>query len=256
MPDLTDNLILIKGMALGVLVGLFLAERLLPAVSQTSGWKRLARNLAFWGGNALLSLAVVVPVTVYAAQHGLGWRPAWWSGVPGLALDLLLLDCWIYGWHRANHVVPFLWRFHQVHHRDQALDVSTAVRFHPGEVLLSALVRAPVIVLLGMPLESVLIFEALVLMAAAFQHSNLRLPSWLERGLSWIIVTPGIHWVHHHDRRSDTDSNYATILSVWDWLFGSRSSTQRTPTMTLGVEGEAELPLGRLAILPFRSNSD
>jgi sterol desaturase/sphingolipid hydroxylase (fatty acid hydroxylase superfamily) len=256
MPDLSDNLILIKGVALAVLIALFLAERLMPAVPQARHWPRLARNLAFWVGNSLLSLAVVVPVTVYAAQHGLGWRPAWWSGLPGLGLDLLLLDCWIYGWHRINHVIAFLWRFHQVHHRDQALDVSTAVRFHPGEVFFSALVRAPVIVLLGMPLESVLIFEALVLMAAAFQHSNLRLRPWLEHGLSWVIVTPGIHWVHHHDRRSDTDSNYATILSVWDRLFGSRSPTRRTPAMTLGVEGEAELPLGQLAVLPFRPRSD
>jgi len=256
MPDVTDHLILIKGVALGVMVVLFLAERLLPSVPGTFCWPRLVRNLAFWVGNSLLSLAVVVPVTVFAARHGLGWRPEWWSGLPGLGLDLLLLDCWIYGWHRLNHVIPFLWRFHQVHHRDQALDVSTSVRFHPGEVLLSALVRAGAIVLLGMPLESVLIFEALVLVAAGFQHSNLRLAPWLERCLSWVIVTPGIHWVHHHDRRAETDSNYATILSVWDRLFASASPTQRTPAMTLGVEGEPELPLGCLAVLPFRKGSD
>ena len=129
--------------------------------------------------------------------------------------------------------------------------MTTAVRFHPGEVLLSALARAPAVALLAPPLQSVLLFEALALAAAAFHHSNIRLAPAAERGLSRWIVTPGIHWVHHRDRRADTDSNYATILSVWDRLFGSRSPTARTPEMTLGVEGADELGLVRLAALPL-----
>jgi sterol desaturase/sphingolipid hydroxylase (fatty acid hydroxylase superfamily) len=103
------------------------------------------------------------------------WRPAWWSGAGGLLLDLALLDCLLYWWHRANHVVPVLWRFHAGHHLDRFLDTTSAVRFHAGEVPLSALARAGVIVLLALPLGSVLVFETRVLMAAMFLHSNLRL---------------------------------------------------------------------------------
>ncbi|HEX7967120.1 MAG TPA: sterol desaturase family protein, partial [Stellaceae bacterium] len=188
----------------------------------------------------------------YAAMHALGWRPAWWSGAGGLAADLLLLDFLIYWWHRANHVVPFLWRFHGVHHLDRFLDTSSAVRFHFGEVLLSALARAGVVVLLAIPLSSVLAFEALVLMAAMFHHSNLRLPSRLERALALVVVTPSIHWVHHHRVRADTDSNYCTILSLWDRLFASRSPHSRTLDMPIGVEAREEQTLLGLVAAPFR----
>ena len=93
----------------------------------------------------------------------------------------MLLDFWIYWWHRANHELSWLWRFHQVHHLDELLDSSSAVRFHFGEVFLSALARAPVIILLGIPLASVLVFEALILVGAIFHHSDARLPATSRR---------------------------------------------------------------------------
>jgi sterol desaturase/sphingolipid hydroxylase (fatty acid hydroxylase superfamily) len=245
-----------KGVAVGAwFVLLFALERWRPAAMPRLAerrWRRLARNAALWAVNTVLSPLVVVPISAYAAAHGLGWRPTWWSGAGGLALDLLLLDFLIYWWHRANHVVPFLWRFHAVHHLDRFLDSTTALRFHAGEVLLSALARAAVIVLLAFPLRSVLIFEALVLMAALFHHSNVRLPPAFERALSWIVVTPSIHWVHHHRRRVDTDANYSTILSLWDRLFASRSPHARTPDMAIGVEAREEEPVLGLLIAPFR----
>jgi sterol desaturase/sphingolipid hydroxylase (fatty acid hydroxylase superfamily) len=234
---------------------LFVLERALPAAGPRlaePGWRRLGRNAALWGGNALLSLAVVVPVSASAAVAALRWRPPWWSGAGGLLLDLLLLDALIYWWHRANHVVPFLWRFHAVHHLDRFLDTTTAVRFHAGEVLLSALARAAVIVLLALPLTSVLAFETLVLAAAMFHHSNLRLPCRVERALSLVVVTPSIHWVHHHRRRADTDANYATILSLWDRVFASRSPHPRLMEMPIGVEGREEERLLGLLAAPFR----
>ncbi len=235
---------------------LFALERLRPVVPWPAadgwfGWRRLARN----GGIAVVTMAtsmlVVVPVSVWAASLSLGLRPNWWSGPLGLALDLLLLDFWIYWWHRANHQVPLLWRFHEVHHLDHVLDTTSAVRFHFGELLLSTGVRAVVIVGVGIPWTSVLVFELLVLVSALFHHSNLALPGWLERRLSWIVVTPSIHWVHHHAVRRDTDSNYATILSLWDPLFGTRSATRRTPALPIGVEGEPERSLVALIGRPF-----
>jgi sterol desaturase/sphingolipid hydroxylase (fatty acid hydroxylase superfamily) len=148
--------------------------------------------------------------------------------------------------------VGFLWRFHEVHHLDRFLDTSSAVRFHAGEVLLSASARAAFILVLGFPLASVLVFEALLLMAAIFHHSNLRLPWPLESLLSRVVITPSIHWVHHHRVRRDTDSNYGTVFSFWDRLFGTRSRSPRTPSMEIGVEQREELSLPGLLLRPFR----
>ncbi len=257
MEGFGETLLAFKGVAVGAwLAFLFAAERLKPAVPFPQGrawaWARPARNLAFLLVSAVVSLAIVVPVSQAAAGLEIGLRPGWATGAAGLALDLLLLDFLIYWWHRANHELPFLWRFHEVHHLDRFLDASTAIRFHFGEVILSALARAGVIVLFAMPLSSVLIFEALVLAAAGFHHSNLKLPPNLERALSWIVVTPSIHWVHHHRSRRDTDSNYATVLSLWDRLFSTRSATRRTPEMEIGVEGREEESLPLLLSRPFR----
>jgi sterol desaturase/sphingolipid hydroxylase (fatty acid hydroxylase superfamily) len=255
MEGLGEGLLAWKGVAVGAWLTLLLAaERLFPAVPfpATTAWSRPARNLAFLAISALVSLAVVVPVSTLAVGLALGLRPSWATGGLGLALDLLLLDFLIYWWHRANHRVPFLWRFHEVHHLDRFLDVTTAVRFHFGEVILSALARACVIALFTIPLSSVLAFETLVLAGAAFHHSNLKLPPAFERALSWIVVTPAIHWVHHHRVRRDTDSNYATVLSLWDRIFGSRSPTHRTPEMEIGVEGREEQRLTGLLLRPFR----
>lgn len=263
MDETLATMLAWKTLAVGAWFALFLVlERLFAAAPPPPGarvpgpgWRRLASNGGLWLINGALSLAVVLPLTEWAASAypalG-GWRPGWWSGLPGLLLDLLLLDLLIYWWHRANHVVGPLWRFHQVHHRDQFLDASSAVRFHFGEVTLSALARAAAMVALGLPLASVLVFEALVLVASIFHHSNVRLPPGLERALSLLVVTPSIHWVHHHALRADTDSNYGTLFSFWDRLFASRSAARRSPTMAIGVEGQTDQPLPALILLPFR----
>ncbi|MGQ0485243.1 MAG: sterol desaturase family protein [Hyphomicrobiales bacterium] len=239
------------GFALAVLVAFLIVERVFPVARGLGGLRRLLRNFSLAGLNAILSFAVVVPVSAFAAQWGLDWRPGWWSGWAGLALDLVILDCWIYWWHRANHELPFLWRFHEIHHLDESLDASSALRFHFGEVFLSSLLRAAVIFLLGVPLKHVVVFETLIALVTMFHHSNVRLPSRLERPLSFIVVTPSIHWVHHHAIRADTDSNYSTLLSVWDRLFGSRSGTVRSPDMPIGVEGRRDRDIVALVTRPF-----
>lgn len=194
---------------------------------------------------------IIVPISVAAASLQVWARPAWplW---PQLALDLVLLDLWVYAWHRANHECKLLWRFHRVHHLDQFLDTTSAVRFHPGEVLLSALARAPLIVLADIPLTSLAIFDTLVLLGALFHHSNVGLPPRLEAALRYLVVTPSHHWVHHHVG-ADTNSNYATVLSVWDRVFRSWSATSRTSQMQIGV-GEPDAPLVALAARPFLRN--
>lgn len=258
MAEIIQALVAWKiAIAAGWLAALFVAERLLPADERGRGWfgdwRRLLRNVGLWALSAGLAALVVLPVSAWAAAHPLWARPAWLGGGWGLLADLLVLDLWIYWWHRANHRLPLLWRFHQVHHRDLFLDVTSQMRFHFGEVLLSAGVRAAVIVALAIPLESVIVFEILLQLGTAFHHSNLRVAPALERWLARVVVTPSIHWVHHHRRRADTDSNYATLFAWWDPLFRSRSPTPRTPAMPIGVEGQPERSLIALLWLPFES---
>jgi len=257
MQDTIQLLLAWKSIAVLAWLGLlFAAERALPAAPLPAAvarpWLRIAGNAVLWGLDAGLSILLIVPLTAWACGVAPQWRPAWWSGGWGLALDLLLLDGFIYWWHRANHRLPLLWRFHSVHHLDRILDTTTALRFHFGEVAIAGLARAAVVIALAVPLVSVLIFEILLLIATIFHHSNLRLAPALERALSFAVVTPSIHWVHHHRVRADTDSNYSTVLSIWDPLFRSRSRTARTPDLEIGVEGREELPVLGLLAAPFR----
>lgn len=263
MEQAVEFLLTWKAVIVGVwLAAFFLGERLLPAASPPQdprggearfGLHRLMRNAGLWLGNVGLSFLFVVPVSLWAASVSLDWRPAWWSGWQGLLLDLLILDFAIYWWHRLNHEWPLLWRFHEIHHLDRFLDTTSAVRFHFGEVALSAVFRAGLIVALGFPLTSVLAFEIMVLLCAIFHHSNLRLPAWFERPLGWLIITPDIHWMHHHAVRRDTDSNYGTLLSVWDRLFGTKNAQHRRLGMTIGVERRVEQSLPQLLLRPFLS---
>ena len=233
------------------LVFLFALERVFPAVNNSWQPMRMVKNFSVAFINFLLGPLIVLPLSVYVSTHGLGLRPSWWN----MAFDLLLLDAWIYAWHRLNHLLPFLWRFHEVHHLDETLDTTTALRFHFGEVVLSALVRAALIWMLAIPLFTVAVFETLVVLAALFHHSNLKLPSALESWVSKLIVTPRLHWVHHHALREDTDSNYATVLSVWDMLFRSRSKNARRQDMKMGVAGKPDRSLLELLLSPFQPRS-
>jgi sterol desaturase/sphingolipid hydroxylase (fatty acid hydroxylase superfamily) len=243
------NKALIGAAAFGVL---FVAERLRAASPTSEGWRRLFRNGVLWACLLILSPLIVLPLTAFAAEHALWRRPAAWPYWAALIADMILLDLWSYLLHRSYHEIGAFWRFHRVHHLDNHLDTTSAVRFHPGEVALSALLRIVPITLLAIPFADVVLFEAALLTASIFHHSNLRLPAALEGLLSRIIVTPSIHWVHHHAVRRDTNSNYAAILSAWDPIFGTRSATKRAPGMKIGVEGARDLPIGLLLVAPFK----
>lgn len=235
-------------------VALAFAERAAPAAIRPAGGDgpRHVRNLGLWATNTLMNPFMTTPISIAAASVALWTRPSMPFGLD-LLLDLALLDLWTYAWHRANHQWPVLWRFHRVHHLDEFLDTTSAVRFHPGEVLISALARAPVIVAADVSLAAILLFDSLMLASALFHHSNVHLPARLEAALRLFIVTPSHHWVHHHAVKTDTDSNYGGLLTVWDRLFGSWCKTARTPEMKIGVERETDKPLLNLAIAPFQS---
>ena len=242
----------LKALLLGAwFAALAFLERIAPSAPRPAGERRVGRNLALWAVSTLMNPVLTLPISMAAAGFVIWTRPELpvWAA---LMLDLLLLDLWTYAWHRANHEWPLLWRFHRVHHLDEFLDTTSAVRFHPGEVLISALARAPLIVLADIDLASILLFDSMMLASALFHHSNVRLPLKVEAALRMLVVTPSHHWVHHHAIRADTDSNYGALLTVWDRLLGSWSKTARTPSMRIGVEGREDRALTDLVVEPMR----
>jgi sterol desaturase/sphingolipid hydroxylase (fatty acid hydroxylase superfamily) len=240
------------------LVAIFISESVFKAANYPASWtprqfyQRLARNFSLSLTNFILSPLIIIPMTVFLSGLLPSWRPEWMSHWGFIFVDLLILDIFLYGWHRANHRLPFLWRFHQVHHLDEFLDSTTALRFHFGEVFLSAVVRVIFISLLAIPITTVIIVEIVLMICTIFHHSNLRVPPKIDRILRHIFVTPSIHWVHHHPRKRDTDSNYAAIFSWWDRWFRSRNTRLRWKNMSIGVEGCKEQTLWKLLTLPVQ----
>ncbi len=235
---------------------LFVGERLRRSARPPESSARLRRNAGLWLLLLVTSPLIVAPLTAWGANHVFWMRPDWMtSGASGaviLIVDLILLDLWMYWLHRAYHEVGFMWRFHEIHHRDEFLDTTSAFRFHFGEIILSAALRLLPIAILALPLKTVILFETILLCASIFHHSNIRLPERMEKALSRIIVTPGIHWVHHHALKRDTNANYASILSLWDRIFCSKSSHVRSPDMKIGVEGVEDKPVLGLMLMPFK----
>jgi sterol desaturase/sphingolipid hydroxylase (fatty acid hydroxylase superfamily) len=133
----------------------------------------------------------------------------------------LVLDVWTYWWHRLNHRIPFLWRFHQVHHSDSQLDVTTAYRFHFGEIFISSLLRIPFILLLGVQLWEIVLFDALVFVNIQFHHANIGLGRKGDRLFSLLLTSPAMHKVHHSIDPSEHNSNFTFFLSIWDRLFAT-----------------------------------
>jgi len=221
-PDTAKLLAFLAG--LGLFAGL---ETWRPVrARQLPRWRRFGFN----AGVALLNtvvlrLLVAAPLLfwlLHAQERGFGLAP--WLGLQGwveVLISHVVLDAFDYGWHRANHRVSFLWRFHKAHHSDTEMDVSTALRFHPGELLISALIKAMWIALWGPSVVAWLLFEALVSFCAQFHHSNIALPPRLDRALARLIVTPRFHTAHHAVQRQWGDRNFSVIFSVWDRLFGS-----------------------------------
>ena len=141
--------------------------------------------------------------------------------VASFLVSLVVLDLVIYLQHVAFHKIPIFWKFHRVHHTDKEIDVTTGIRFHPFEILLSMLLKMFVVFLLGAPVLAVLVFEILLFMLSMFNHGNVFLPLFVDRYLRYFIVTPDMHRVHHSVIRKETDSNYGFFLTVWDRVFGT-----------------------------------
>jgi sterol desaturase/sphingolipid hydroxylase (fatty acid hydroxylase superfamily) len=155
-------------------------------------------------------------------------------------LALLLMDYTLYLWHVLNHRVPFLWRFHLPHHVDLDLDSSTALRFHFGELILATGWRAAQVTVIGVSPVALSIWQVFVLLSVLFHHSNVRLPIEVEEKLRYVFVTPRMHGIHHSIVKEETNSNWSSGLTVWDWLHGTLRLDIPQEKITIGVPAYRE----------------
>jgi sterol desaturase/sphingolipid hydroxylase (fatty acid hydroxylase superfamily) len=254
---------------LGVFLGLFALFATLEALAPRRA--RSQPRSARWFTNlsivvldtlALRALAIALPLLAVGAAVDAG-RMGWglfnaldWPLWLEVVLAILILDLAIWAQHLVTHKVPILWRFHRVHHADRDFDVTTALRFHPVEILASMMLKIGLVYLLGPAALAVLLFEIILNGTAMFNHSNLRLPLWLDRAVRLVLVTPDMHRVHHSILRHEHDSNYGFALSVWDRIFRTYRPKPEAgqDLMTVGLEWQDERPsrLGWALMLPFR----
>lgn len=202
--------------------------------------------------------AAAVGAAAWAAASGVGVFnmlivPAWIAGL----VAFLVLDFAVWLEHVASHKIPILWAIHRIHHSDSGFDVSTALRFHPLEIVLSMVWKAGVVVALGAPVWAVLVFEIVLNGAATFNHANARLPGSLDRALRLLIVTPDMHRTHHSVARAEMDSNYGFNLSWWDRIFSTyrHGPAAGESGVVIGLEEFRAKPprsLATLLVLPFR----
>ena len=241
-----------------VAIGEILAPRRALTTSKAGRW---FANLAIVALNpvAVRLIFPVLPVGValMAREHHWGLLnnvafPYWLS----VAVGVIVLDLAIYLQHVVFHALPLLWRLHMVHHADLDFDVTTGLRFHPLEIVLSMGIKIMAVVLLGAPALAVLIFEVALNATAMFSHSNMRLPVRFDGVLRWFVVTPEMHRVHHSVVIRETNSNYGFNLPCWDCLFGTYQDqpVQGHAGMTIGLaqfRDPRRLTLPRLLALPF-----
>jgi sterol desaturase/sphingolipid hydroxylase (fatty acid hydroxylase superfamily) len=231
-------------LSFGLLVLLLLWETLRPFFPFPRGRTRLVhggRNLLLGISNGLITALLFAGLWWAAADisaergFGLLHRFSWHPHI-GTVIALLLLDVWTYTWHRLNHRIPLLWRFHRVHHSDPHMDVTTASRFHAGEIVLSSILRIPLIFLLGVSAWQLALYEVLLFAVVQFHHANVGLGEKVDRVLSWFIVTPFLHKVHHSHWQPETDSNYASLLSIWDRIFRTFRFPNDPSGLRLGLD--------------------
>jgi sterol desaturase/sphingolipid hydroxylase (fatty acid hydroxylase superfamily) len=240
-------------------LGLFL-ERLARHADLRPAWRT---NLGLWATNGvvvgLACGACACTAARWATEHRWGMLNAL-EVHPALAVlvTVLALDLVSYAWHRANHQVPLLWRFHRVHHADGNFHVSTALRFHPGEVLLSLPFRLLAILLVGAPVLGVLAFEIVFMCANILEHGNFNLPRRLERALSTFFITPALHRWHHSREEAELNTNFGTILALWDRTLGSfeTSDSQRLVATGLPSGKGGGSSLGAALVAPFRAGEE
>jgi len=259
------NNLLAPILAVTLLVLLFTIERLYPLrKDMRSLLGRLTVNIAISALAFVAAVALVQP----AVQWALRWSadkpfglihlvvlPVWAE----FALSFLLMDLAVYYWHVANHRVPFLWRFHNVHHIDPDLDVSTAFRFHFGEIAFSAAFSVVQVSLIGISPWAFAAYHLVFQTEVLFHHSNWRLPIGLERLLSYVVVTPRMHGIHHSQVERENKSNFGTVFTWWDRLHRTLGLNIPQEAIVVGIPGYSRAEdntTGNALLMPFRKQRD
>ncbi len=249
----------------GIFILFFVVEKLFPLRESRAG---LLARLVVNGAISLLTFLVAATVVRPSALRALNWTSEQPFGLlhlvplPGWAqfiIGFLLLDLSFYYWHLLNHKIPLLWRFHNVHHFDPDLDVSTGFRFHFGEVLFSTVFRVVQVALIGMSFSTFVTYEIVFQANTLFQHSNLRLPIRVERWLNKILVTPRMHGIHHSQVRRETNSNFGVVFPWWDRLHKSLGLNIPQSKIEIGIAGYSspdDNKLWRTFVMPFTKQRD
>jgi sterol desaturase/sphingolipid hydroxylase (fatty acid hydroxylase superfamily) len=282
-----DNASIIRlSVFLGIFAFMAILEALFPARNAVLNRKtRWVGNLSMVVLGALVSRvllpATLVGVSIWAQQESVGlfnlvtaktestlpstaqmnnaqYSNALFVGI--VVVSVLLLDMLIYWQHRLFHTVPFLWRFHKMHHADSHVDTTTGLRFHPVEIAISLGVKALAVAILGIPAIAIVIFEVALNGFALFNHANVRLPQKWDDRIGWVLITQRLHRIHHSQAKTESNSNYGFSVSWWDRLFNSFTPRAKQSDETLSI-GQRDVPATKdnasiraLLLQPFKSN--
>ena len=221
-------------------------------------------NLFFTATTILVNFAlafVLLRASDWAVAREVGLRfvlppvPAWLDLLVGL-LVLDLISAWLAHW--VQHQTPMLWRLHLVHHSDTHVDTTTANRHHPGESVVRFAFTTAAVVAVGAPMWMVFLYQSLSVVLSQFNHANIALPPAVDRAISWVLVSPDMHKVHHHYVLPHTDSNYGNLFSVWDRLFGTFRTMERG-ALTYGIDthfpAAEHATIGALLTMPLRKGT-
>ena len=248
-----------------VFVALFVLERFLPLRRRCSSLlPRVILNLIISAAAFAVAAILVRPAAMVALSsatqkpfglvHLIALPP-----VLGFIASFLLMDLTFYWWHLANHRIGFLWRFHNVHHIDPDLDVSTGFRFHFGEVTMSAAFRVVQVLFIGISMPAFAVYELVFQANTLFHHSNLRLPIRLERILNKVLVTPRMHGIHHSQVQRETNSNYGVVFPWWDRVHRTLGLNIPQAEIAIGIAGYSQPDDNQLRnalLMPFRKQRD
>jgi len=258
----SDNLIIFSSFA-AIFISIAILELFFPFTKLSfNKFTRWYSNLGIAVINNII-VHLLVPITVInlaiiAEKNGVGVLNN--LDIPysiSIVIAVVMLDLIIYLQHRLFHFVPLLWRVHKMHHTDLDFDVTTGVRFHPIEILLSIIIKFIAIIILGIPALAVVIFQIILTGTSMFTHANIKLPRKLDKILRFIIVTPNMHRIHHSVILEETNSNFGFNLSCWDRIFHTYQSNSKNKKIKIGLNifrKTKELHLHKLLIQPFYRN--
>jgi sterol desaturase/sphingolipid hydroxylase (fatty acid hydroxylase superfamily) len=253
----------------GLLALMLILELLIPLRDTSNG--RIQRWIQNFGLGILNTLLIRLSVkaiaytsSIYFQSRGIGLLNLEFINssnfqLASIILTILILDLAIYFQHRVSHSLPFLWRFHKVHHTDIEFDASTSVRFHPIEIIFSMIYKLFIIMLLGANPIGVVLFEIILNAGSTFNHSNIKLPKFFENVLRYFIVTPDMHRIHHSVLPMETNSNYSFSVSIWDRIFKTyrEDSSSEQENMPIGLEKfRSQLSWKEIVTLPFYRESN